>query len=93
VTANGGVGSVNVTATPTTCTWTAVSNVAWLLVPSGTRTGNGAVSYSIGLNLGPPRTGTITIAGRTFTVSQGSIAGAAPSAALRVEGDDTLAVR
>jgi hypothetical protein len=82
-----------VTTTPSTCTWTAVSNVSWLTVPSGTRTGNGSVSYRVGINVGPTRTGTITIAGRTFTVIQASILGATPSAALRVERDDTLAVR
>jgi hypothetical protein len=65
-----------VTATPTTCTWTATSNAAWLTVAPGTRTGNGSVEYRVGLNLGPPRTGTLTIAGRTFTVIQGSISGA-----------------
>ena len=76
VAANEGSGTVNVTATPTTCTWTAVSNAAWLTVASGTRTGNGSVSYRIGQNNGATRTGTITIAGRTFTVIQASIAGA-----------------
>jgi hypothetical protein len=75
VTANDGAGTVNVTATPSTCTWTAVSNAAWLTVAAGTRTGNGSVDYRVGLNLGPPRTGTITIAGRTFTVIQASIIG------------------
>jgi hypothetical protein len=44
-------------------------------VAPGTRTGNGSVDYRIGLNLGPPRTGTLTIAGRTFTVVQASILG------------------
>jgi hypothetical protein len=75
VTANDGSGSVSVTATPSTCTWTAVSNAAWLTVAGGTRTGNGSVDYRVGLNLGPPRTGTLTIAGRTFTVIQASILG------------------
>jgi hypothetical protein len=52
-----------------------VSNAAWLTVAAGTRTGNGSVDYRIGLNLGAPRTGTLTIAGRTFTVVQASILG------------------
>jgi hypothetical protein len=75
VTANDGAGTVNVTATPVTCTWTATSNAAWLTVAPGTRTGNGSVEYRVGLNLGPSRTGTITIAGRAFTVIQASISG------------------
>lgn len=77
VSAGEGSGSFNVTATPSTCTWTAVSNAGWLTVVPGTRTGNGAVSYRALQNLGPPRTGTITAAGRTFTVNQASILGSA----------------
>lgn len=80
-TANDGAGSVSVTTNLPTCTWTASSNAGWLTVESGTRTGNGSVSYRVGFNLGPPRTGTMTIAGRTFTVIQASILGAASSAA------------
>jgi trimeric autotransporter adhesin len=72
---NDGAGSVDVSTTPT-CTWTAVSNVGWLTVASGAAgTGNGSVSYRVGLNLGPRRTGTLTIAGLTFTVNQASMAG------------------
>ena len=69
--AGGGSGQVNVTATAT-CTWTAVSNNAWLTVTSGaTGTGNGSVGFSAAANnTGGTRTGTITIAGRTFTVNQ-----------------------
>ena len=54
------------------CTWTAVSNDSWITVESGdTGTGPGTVKYKVTKNTGSaPRTGTLTIAGRTFTVVQ-----------------------
>ena len=65
-----GTGTVGV-ATRADCFWAAVSNDAWITV-TGTASGwgDGAVSYSVALNSGPARTGTITIADQTFTVSQ-----------------------
>ncbi|MBI4917566.1 MAG: VCBS repeat-containing protein [Acidobacteria bacterium] len=70
VAAGGGTGSVDVTA-GAGCGWTAVSNDGWILVTSGSSgSGNGSVSYSVSANTGPARSGTITIAGQTFTVNQ-----------------------
>jgi hypothetical protein len=70
VAAGGGTGSVAVTA-GAGCAWTAVSNDAWILVTSGSSgSGNGSVGYSVAANTGPARSGTITIAGQTFTVNQ-----------------------
>jgi hypothetical protein len=68
-TAAGGTGTVNVTAS---CTWTAVSNASWITVTSGASgTGNGVVAYSVAANTtGSGRTGTITIAGKIYTVKQ-----------------------
>jgi hypothetical protein len=69
-TASAGTGSVAVT-TSSGCTWTAVSNTSFITVSSGgSGTGSGTVSYSVAANTGAARTGTITIAGQTFTVSQ-----------------------
>lgn len=66
----GGLGSVTVTAT-SGCGWTAISNASWIVVTLGASgTGNGSVLYTVLPNVGGSRTGTITIAGRTFTVSQ-----------------------
>jgi glucose/arabinose dehydrogenase len=64
-------GSVTVTA-GTGCGWTAVPNAAWLRVTScGSGSGNGAVGYAVDANTGASaRTGTLTIAGHTFTVDQ-----------------------
>lgn len=66
----GGSNSVTVTAT-TGCTWTAISNAAWITINSGASgTGNGIVGYSVAANTGATRIGTMTIAGQTFTVTQ-----------------------
>jgi hypothetical protein len=73
VAASGGGGSVSVTTSASNCTWTSSSNASWLTITAGggTRTGNGSLSYSAAANTGAAsRSGTLTVAGRTFTVSQ-----------------------
>ena len=69
--AGGGSGSVSVTAGEG-CGWTAASNAAWIHVTSGTPgNGNGSVGYSVDVNTTTsPRSGTMTVAGQTFTVNQ-----------------------
>ncbi|MGI8784553.1 MAG: BACON domain-containing protein [Acidobacteriota bacterium] len=64
-------GTIAVT-TASGCSWTAVSNAAWVAIASGSNgTGNGTVSYSTQANSASgPRTGTLTIAGQTFTLTQ-----------------------
>lgn len=70
VPAAGGNGSVGVSA-GAGCGWTATSNASWLTVTSGASgSGNGNVGFSAAANGGPVRSGTLTIGGRTFTVSQ-----------------------
>jgi hypothetical protein len=70
----GGTGSVNVTG-PGSCTWSAVSNASWITVTSGASgSGGGTVGYSVASNSGQSRSGTVTIAGITFTVTQGGTA-------------------
>jgi hypothetical protein len=69
-----GSGYVNVTA-GAGCSWTAesnVSNTSWLTITSCSNgNGNGIVYYSIAANYsGSKRMGTMTIAGKTFTVTQ-----------------------
>ncbi|HYM24625.1 MAG TPA: BACON domain-containing carbohydrate-binding protein [Vicinamibacterales bacterium] len=70
----GGAGTVTVTASSPSCTWTAASNNGdWLTVTSGSSgTGSGTAGFGAAVNSGPARTGTLTIAGQTFTVSQGA---------------------
>lgn len=66
----GGNGSVSV-STSSGCGWTAASNASWLTVTSGASgSGNGVVNYTVGANSGVERTGTLTVAGKTFTVYQ-----------------------
>jgi len=70
---SGGSGAVNVTASGA-CSWTAVSNASWISITSGSGTGNGTVSYSVAANAGiTARTGSMTIAGKTFTVTQSGV--------------------
>lgn len=74
VAASGGSGSLTVTSGPA-CAWTAVSNADWLAITSGASgTGNGTVGFSIAANGGGSRTGTISVAGQTFTVTQSALA-------------------
>ncbi|HEY2934042.1 MAG TPA: CARDB domain-containing protein [Acidobacteriota bacterium] len=74
-TLTGGTGVVTVTA-PAGCTWNANSNAPWITITSGsTGNGSGQVNYTVDLNPGTaPRTGTLTVAGQIFTVSQQGIA-------------------
>jgi hypothetical protein len=73
--ANGGSGPPISVSTTASCTWTAVSNVDWLTVTSGeSGTGDGTVRYAVAANSGGARTGTLTIGGETFTVTQAGAA-------------------
>lgn len=69
---SGGTGSVNVTTSDNQCSWTATSNESWITITSGdSGTGNGTVSFSVMANMiQSSRTGTMSIAGDTFTVIQ-----------------------
>ena len=61
----GGNGLITVTSQNT---WTATSNAAWITINSGA---SGTVVYTVAPNgTGASRTGTITVAGQTFTVTQ-----------------------
>jgi hypothetical protein len=64
-------GSVGVTA-GNGCAWTARTNASWLTISTGSSgSGDGAVGYSVAANSGTAvRSGTLTIAGQTFTVTQ-----------------------
>jgi hypothetical protein len=65
-----GKGNISITA-PGGCSWTATSNAAFLTITSGASgSGNGTTTYTIAANTGPQRTGTLTVAGQTFTLTQ-----------------------
>jgi hypothetical protein len=73
--APGGTGTVTVT-TASGCAWTAASNAPWLTITSGASgIGNGSVGFSAAANVAGSRTGTLTIAGQTFTVTQDAAVG------------------
>ena len=67
----GGSNNVSVTA-GSGCAWTAVSNSSFINITAGSSgSGNGTVSYSVSANSSTSqRTGTMTIAGQSFAISQ-----------------------
>ncbi len=69
-TSAGGSASVSVT-TSAGCTWNASSGAAWMSITAGASgSGSGTVNYSVQANAGALRTGNLTVAGRTVTVTQ-----------------------
>ncbi|HMZ19342.1 MAG TPA: BACON domain-containing carbohydrate-binding protein, partial [Blastocatellia bacterium] len=73
--AGGGSGMVNISASAAVPNpqgeWTAISNVPWITPASQGGKGNGSLGYVVSPNPATsPRTGTLTIAGNTFTVTQ-----------------------
>ncbi|HLJ48114.1 MAG TPA: SBBP repeat-containing protein [Bryobacteraceae bacterium] len=69
-TAAGGNGSVSITASAPSCAWTATSNVSWISITSAAGgTGSGTINYNVQAT-GAARTGTMTVAGQTFTVNE-----------------------
>ena len=70
--AAGGTGRVAV-ATGASCVWSAASNTPWIQLTSApSSTGSGETTFQVADTSGGARTGTLTIAGRTVTVSQGA---------------------
>jgi Putative binding domain, N-terminal len=70
--AGGGPGTIAVT-TGQGCAWTAASQAQWISIASGASgAGNGTVTFTVAPHSGPPRSGTMTVAGRIFTVTQQS---------------------
>ena len=77
--ASGGSSFVAVTTT-SACDWTATSNSSFITITSGassttitsgaSSTGNGTVSFTVAANTGAQRSGTLTVAGQTVTVTQ-----------------------
>ena len=65
-------GTIVVTSSDSTCTWTAVSNDAFITITSGASgRGSGTTNFGVQANTSSsPRYGTVTIAGRTFRVTQ-----------------------
>jgi hypothetical protein len=72
--AGGGTASVTVTA-PVNCSWMAVSNAGFININAGANgIGVNAVTFSVSPNIsGVSRTGTLTVAGQTVTVTQSGV--------------------
>ena len=68
---SGGAGTINVTAS-SSCSWTASSSASWIVIraTAGSGSGDGAVIFDVQPNSGNARSGTITVANQTATVSQ-----------------------
>jgi Putative binding domain, N-terminal/Viral BACON domain len=68
--AAGGNGNVLVIVSGS-CSWTAASNVPWIVLTAGSSgTGGGLVQFVAAPNSGPARTGSLTIAGTRYEVVQ-----------------------
>ena len=65
-----GQDSVTVLATGA---WTASTTASWITVNTTSGTGNGAVNFSFTADAGATRSGTVTIAGQTLTVTQAGV--------------------
>jgi subtilisin-like proprotein convertase family protein len=73
VPAAAGSGTVALTASASTCAWTATSNQSWIAPSpgSGSGTGSATVAYAYSANTATTaRSATLTIAGKTLTVTQ-----------------------
>jgi hypothetical protein len=102
VPAAGGQRQVGVTASTSTCTWTATTSTPWITITAGAAgTGNGQTTYTVSANTTlSARTGTVTVAGRSVTVTQAafvpepieldgrvsSLTGSCPSLTFTLEG-------
>jgi uncharacterized protein (TIGR03437 family) len=83
----GGTGQVRVTSR-NDCGWTAASNAPWITLLSGSSgTGDGVVSYTVAASPdGRSRTGTITVAGQTVTITQAKPVAVVSAASFTGEG-------
>jgi hypothetical protein len=71
--APGGERTIEVNASSAQCRWTAAADAPWITIVAGREgTGNGTVVVQVGAVSGPPRNGTITVAGQIVQVEQGT---------------------
>ncbi len=61
------------------CAWTATTATSWITITAGASgSGPGAVVFNVAANTGAARTGSMTIAGQTFTVTQAAASAPPP---------------
>jgi hypothetical protein len=96
VPSGGGTITVSVTASAPACTWAAGTNVAWIGGSTGSQAGNGTATFTVLPNLGSARTGSVTVAGQSFTILQqgvGCDATLTPTSASLDSAGGTVAVQ
>ena len=87
--AAGGEGATIAISTSAGCAWTAASQAAWITLTSpASGSGPGTVTFTVAANGGGERTGSLSIAGRTFTVTQQAAAAPAPSCSYSIAPDN-----
>ncbi|MDX2039919.1 MAG: putative Ig domain-containing protein [Acidobacteriota bacterium] len=69
IAANGGSGTVNVTVA-SGCSWSSSNSNSWITVQTSSGNGNGSVTFTVAANSGATRTGTITVANQSVTITQ-----------------------
>ncbi|MGE0822667.1 MAG: matrixin family metalloprotease [Candidatus Binatia bacterium] len=77
-------GTIGVTASASTCGWTAASNVNWITMTSAVNAvGSSSVTFTVSANpKNVPRTGVVTVAGKTVTITQAARARRKPQSRL-----------
>jgi hypothetical protein len=76
----GGNGFINIVASDNTTSWTAKSNIAWVAIKTDTSgAGNEVLVYAVSANNGVARSGTLTIANKTFTIHQAGLTTTQPT--------------
>lgn len=74
---SGGERSIEVITGSSQCRWTAAADVPWITIVAGREgSGNGAVTIRVDGGTGPPRIGTLTVAGQRVPVEQGPVCSA-----------------
>jgi len=69
--AEGGSGSIAITASDASCAWTATSAASWVMVGAGAGTGSGTLGYQVASNTSTDsRATTVALGGQTHSVSQ-----------------------
>jgi Matrixin/Putative metal-binding motif len=71
-TSSGGNDSVLVTASSSTCAWTTSESLSWVSLSTTSGTGSGTVTVTVDVNTGSVRSGSVTIAGKTYSINQDS---------------------
>ncbi len=69
-TSKGETSLVSVMVSSSTCAWTASENLSWVSLSTTGGTGTGTVIVSVSTNTGDVRSGSIIIAGKTYSISQ-----------------------